>query len=40
MTKQELKAALEDGFKSITNDVVNIEETKFFAPIGEKWSVA
>ncbi len=40
MTKQELKIALEDSFKSIASDVENIEETHFFAPIGEKWSVA
>ncbi len=40
MTKQELKNALEVSFKSIADDVENIDEAKFFAPIGEKWSVA
>ena len=40
MTKQKLKITLEDSFKSIASDVENIEETQFFAPIGEKWSVA
>ena len=40
MTKQKLKIALEDSFKSIASDVENIEEMQFFAPIGEKWSVA
>ena len=40
MTKQELKIALEESFKSIAKDAENIEETRFFAQIGEKWSVA
>ena len=40
MTKKQLKTALEDSFKSIENDVANIEEARFFASIGEKWSVA
>lgn len=40
MTKETLKNTLENSFKSIANDVENIEEAKFFAPIGEKWSVA
>jgi DinB superfamily len=40
MTKQELKIALEDSFKSIVSDAENIEELRFFAPIREKWSVA
>lgn len=40
MTKQELKTALEECYKTIVSDVENIEEGHFFAPIGEKWSVA
>ena len=40
MTKQELKTALEESFKIIINDVENIEEAQFFAPISGKWSVA
>jgi DinB superfamily len=40
MTKQELKTALEESFKSIASDVENLEESHFFAPIGEKWSLA
>ena len=40
MTKQALKETLERSFKSIAKDVENMNETKFFAPIGEKWSVA
>ena len=40
MTKQELKITLEDSFKSIASNVENLGEAQFFAPIGEKWSVA
>ncbi|MFY7909901.1 MAG: hypothetical protein ACOVO2_10135, partial [Emticicia sp.] len=40
MTKEELKKALEECYKVIVSDVENIEEGQFFAPIGEKWSVA
>ena len=40
MTKQELKKAMEECYKTIVLDVQNIEESQFFAPIGEKWSVA
>jgi hypothetical protein len=40
MTKQVLKEALESSFKTIASDVESIEESKFFSPIGEKWSVA
>lgn len=40
MTKQELKSALEECYKTIISDVENIGDTQFFAPIGEKWSVA
>lgn len=40
MTKQELKKALEECYKTIVSDVENIEESQFFALIGEKWSIA
>ena len=40
MIKQEIKKALEECYKTIVLDVQNIEESQFFAPIGEKWSVA
>ncbi len=40
MTKPALKTALEECYKTIVSDVENMSETKFFAPIGEKWSVA
>lgn len=40
MTKEELKKALEECYQIIVSDVENIEESQFFAPIGEKWSVA
>jgi hypothetical protein len=36
MTKQELKKAMEECYKTIVLDVQNIEESQFFAPIGEK----
>jgi DinB superfamily len=40
MTKEALKNKLENSFKGVAGIVENIEESKFFAPIGEKWSVA
>lgn len=40
MTKQELKNALNESIEMIVNDVANISEEAFFAPIGEKWSIA
>lgn len=40
MIKQELKKALEECYKNIVSDVESLEESQFFAPIGEKWSVA
>ncbi|AFK03484.1 hypothetical protein Emtol_2347 [Emticicia oligotrophica DSM 17448] len=40
MTKEELKKALEECYQTIVSDVENIEESRFFAPIGEKWSIA
>lgn len=40
MAKQEIKTALEETFKSLANDVSNIDEAIFFAPIGGKWSIA
>ncbi len=40
MTKQELKTTLEDTFKNLATEVAHIDDASFFAPIGEKWSVA
>lgn len=40
MTKQELKTSLENSFTSVAKDIENLDEARFFAPIGEKWSVA
>jgi hypothetical protein len=40
MTKQELKRALQTSFTSVAQVVENLDEVRFFAPIGEKWSVA
>ncbi|RYU95184.1 DinB family protein [Emticicia agri] len=40
MTKPELQQALKERFGKLANETESIEETQFFAPIGEKWSVA
>ncbi|GAB3506082.1 DinB family protein [Emticicia fontis] len=40
MTKPELKEAITARFSSIAQEIENVNETQFFAPIGEKWSIA
>jgi len=40
MTKPILKEALTTGFYSIVRQVEPIDESTFFAPIGDKWSIA
>ena len=40
MTKPELQQALKERFGKLANETGSIEDTQFFAPIGEKWSVA
>ncbi|MBA4850312.1 DinB family protein [Emticicia sp. BO119] len=40
MTKPELKEALKECFNSLAKVTENVEEAQFFAPIGEKWSIA
>lgn len=40
MTKSALKEALEASFMTIASETAHLDEAKFFAPIGEKWSVA
>lgn len=40
MTKPELKEAITERFSSIAQAIENVDETQFFAPIGERWSIA
>lgn len=40
MTKQELKTTLENSFTSVAKYIENLDKARFFAPIGEKWSIA
>lgn len=40
MTKTELKEALQERFSSLANDIKDIDEFRFFASIGDKWSIA
>ena len=40
MTKPELKEALQERFSSIAQATESIDESQFFASIGEKWSIA
>ena len=40
MTKPEIKDALKERFSKLAKETESIEETQFFAPIGEKWSIA
>lgn len=40
MKKPELKEALQARFSNIAQEIEGIDESLFFAPIGEKWSIA
>ncbi len=40
MTNPELKEALKERFSSLASETENIDENRFFAPIGDKWSIA
>lgn len=40
MRKSELKEALQARFSNIAQEIEGIDESRFFAPIGEKWSIA
>lgn len=40
MTNPELKEALKERFISITHEIEQVDERRFFASIGDKWSVA
>jgi hypothetical protein len=40
MKKSELKEALKERFSNLAKETESVGETQFFAPIGEKWSIA
>lgn len=40
MTNPELKKALKECFSGIAHEIEGVDETRFFAPIGDKWSIA
>lgn len=40
MTNPELKEALKERFNSLASETENIDENRFVAPIGDKWSIA
>lgn len=40
MTKPALKEALQERFRNLAKETEHVDEAQFFAPIGEKWSIA
>ncbi|WP_259015598.1 DinB family protein [Emticicia fluvialis] len=40
MTKPTLKEAITTSFNTIAQELASVDEKEFFAPIGDKWSIA